>query len=194
VRRLLAVLAALANANFVLAPVVGARVDLTSGVISELSVAGQPGAVWFRLGDGSSGLLCLVLAFLLRRRRFSSVCLALFGLGTFLSAVVPLTCAPSLGPCPASSDPAAFWHDAFSVVATTGAVVGVLELARRTRGVPAIAAALVSAGCGVLGVVDVLTGGNGGGVAQMAQVVAVSVWIVLEALPADEEWPVRDSA
>lgn len=178
--------AGLANANFLLAPFVGARIDLTKGVISELSVPGEPGAVWFRLGDGGAGVLSVVLAVLLRRRRFSAVCLAVFGVGTFISALVPLTCAPSLGVCPASAAGPELVHDGVSVVATAAAVAGSLELAWRARGPwrwPAIAAAAVSAGCGALGVLSFATGGGGGGGAsQRWQVLAVSAWIVLETL------------
>lgn len=181
-----AALAGITNANFLLAPLVGARIDLSTGVISELSVPGEPGALWFRLGDGSAGLLSVLLAVRLRRRRFSALCLAVFGVGTFVSALVPLSCAPSLGTCPASAAGPALVHDGVSVVATAAAVAGGLELAWRARGAfrwPAIAAAAVSAGCGVLGVVSFLQGGGGGGGAsQRWQVLAVSAWVVLEAV------------
>ncbi|GAA0301722.1 DUF998 domain-containing protein [Kineococcus aurantiacus] len=195
-----AVVAALANANFLLAPLVGARVDLSVGVISELSVPSEPGSVWFRLGDGTAGALGLLLAVPLwrsasRHARFRAVCLAAFGLGTLVSALVPLTCAPSLGPCPASSAGAELVHDGVSVVATTGAVLGGLELVLRTRGplrVLALATALVSTGCGLYEVVTFARGGNGGGGdSQRWQVLAVSAWLVLEAVSRRGDRPGR---
>ncbi|WP_432570229.1 DUF998 domain-containing protein [Kineococcus sp. SYSU DK005] len=203
----LAVLAGAANANFLLAPLLGTRVDLAAGVISELSVPGQPGAVWFRLGDGSAGLLCSLLALPValgwyrsrhdrsrrdrsrhgrsRREGFGALCLGVFGVSTLLSAIVPLACAPSLGPCPASAAPAELVHDAVSVVGTLAAVVGVAALAHRARGWwlwPAVVlTALVTAGTGAYEVVTFLQGGGGaGGAAQRLQVVAVSCWVVLE--------------
>lgn len=189
-RVVLAVLAGLANANFLLAPLLGARVDLATGVISELSVPGEPGASWFRLGDGTAGLLCAVLALPVRREpvrhaRFRALCLAAFGVTTLVSALVPLTCAPSLGPCPASSAGAELVHDGVSVVGTLAAVLGGLELARRGRGRVlrplAVLAALGSLGTGAYEVVTFLLGGNGGGgSAQRVQVLSVSLWVVLE--------------
>lgn len=186
-----AVVAAVANANFLLAPAVGARIDLAVGVISELSVPSEPGSVWFRLGDGTAGVLAAALGVVLwrsgsRHARFRAVCLLAFGLGTLVSAVVPVTCAPSLGPCPPSSDTAELVHDGVSVLATTGAVLGGAELAWRVRGVLqalAVLTALVSAGCGLYEVVTFFQGGNGGGGnSQRWQVLSVSVWLVLEAL------------
>ncbi|PRY15925.1 DUF998 domain-containing protein [Kineococcus rhizosphaerae] len=184
-----AVVAALANANFLLAPFVGARVDLAVGVISELSVPTEPGSIWFRLGDGSAGLLTALLALPLwrsgpRHARFRAVCLAVFGLGTFVSALVPVTCAPSLGPCPASSVGAELVHDGVSVLGTAAAVLAGAELVWRTSGVLralALLVALVSTGCGLYEVVTFFQGGNGGGGdSQRWQVLAVSSWIVLE--------------
>ncbi len=186
-----AVVAAVANANFLLAPVVGARIDLAVGVISELSVPSEPGSVWFRLGDGTAGVLAAALGVVLwrsafRHARFRALCLLAFGLGTLVSAVVPVTCAPSLGPCPPSSDTAELVHDGVSVLATTGAVLGGVELAWRARGVLkalAVLTALVSAGCGLYEVVTFFQGGNGGGGnSQRWQVLSVSAWLVLEAL------------
>lgn len=186
-----AVVAAVANANFLLAPAVGARIDLAVGVISELSVPSEPGSVWFRLGDGTAGVLAAALGVVLwrsgsRHARFRAVCLLAFGLGTLVSAVVPVTCAPSLGPCPPSSDTAELVHDGVSVLATTGAVLGGAELAWRVRGVLqalAVLTALVSAGCGLYEVVTFFQGGNGGGGnSQRWQVLSVSAWLVLEAL------------
>jgi Protein of unknown function (DUF998) len=196
-RLALAALAAVANANFLLAPLVGARVDLATGVISELSVPGQPGAVWFRLGDGTAGLLCAVLALPPRREaapraRFRALCLAAFGLTTLVSALVPLSCAPSLGPCPPSAAGAELVHDGVSVVGTLAAVLGGLELARRARGRVlrplAVLAALGSVGTGAYEVVTFLLGGNGGGgSAQRVQVLAVSLWVVLEVVSRGRE-------
>ena len=196
-RTALAVLAGAANANFLLAPFVGARIDLSTGVISELSVPGEPGSFWFRLGDGSAGLLCAVLALpvwrsRLRHARFRAVCLAAFGVTTLVSAIVPLTCAPSLGVCPASSAGAELVHDGVSVVGTLGAVLGVLELAWRARGWPlkslAVLSAAVSAGAGIYEVVTFLQGGNGGGGnSQRYQVLAVSLWVVLEVVSQSRE-------
>ena len=189
---LCAVVAGLANANFLLAGPLGARVDLAVGVISELSVTGQPGAAWFRLGDGLAGLLCALLALPLRRdgsrgERWRAAALAAFGLGTLVSALVPLSCAPSLQTCGAGSEVAGLVHDGVSVVGTAGAVVGVLVLAAAARGtrwlVPVVLAALANLGCGLVEVVTFVQGGNGGGGdAQRVQVLAVSAWIVLEAL------------
>ncbi|WP_432510281.1 DUF998 domain-containing protein [Kineococcus sp. SYSU DK001] len=185
----LAVVAALANANFLLVPLVGSHVDLDVGVISELSVPSQPGSVWFRLGDGTAGVLGVVLAVpawraVAPRARFRAVCLAAFGAATLVSALVPLTCAPSLGPCPASAAGAASVHDGVSVLATTGAVLGSVELAARARRwlrLPAVAVAAAALGCGLYETVTFAAGGNGGGgAAQRWQVLAVSGWLVLE--------------
>ncbi|MFD0482271.1 DUF998 domain-containing protein [Kineococcus sp. GCM10028916] len=197
----LAALAGLANANFLLAPLVGARIDLTTGVISELSVPGEPGSVWFRLGDGSAGLLCALLAVPLwrsglRHARFRGSCLTAFGLTTLVSAIVPLTCAPSLGVCPASSAGPELLHDGVSVIGTLGAVLGVLELAWRARGWAlkplAVLSAAVSGGAGVYEVVTFLQGGNGGGGdSQRYQVLAVSAWVLLEVV---SQWRERGTS
>lgn len=181
-----AVVAALANVNFLLAGPLGAHVDLGVGVISELSVSGQPGAGWFRIGDGLAGLLCVLLALPVRRERWRACALAGFGAGTFVSALVPLTCAASLTSCPPSSLGAEIVHDGVSVLGTVGAVVGVFGLVRRTRGAGRLAAGAVAlgvVGTGAWEVVTFLAGGNGaGGAAQRVQVVAVSAWVLLEAV------------
>lgn len=211
--------AGVANSNFLLAGVVGSRVDLAVGVISELSVAGQPGAGSFRLGDGLAGALTTLLGVALLRERVGSggprdpgtgqvhrglraACLLAFGVGTLVSALVPLTCAPSLGPCPASSAGPELVHDGISVLATTGAVVGGLELVWRLRrrlgtplGVLAIVSILGSAGAGLVQVVSFLGGGSGGGgTSQRLQVLAVSLWILLEVCSGVSPTPAAETA
>ena len=177
-----AVVAAVANGNFLLAGPLGSPLDLGRDVISDLSAAGQPGAGWFRLGDAVAGLGSALVAFPLlrsgvRARRPRAVALLAFGLGTFVSAVVSVSTSELL-------------HDGVSVLGTAGALAGVVVLAwcsrdRLPRPFPVLAllAAALTVATGFWEVVTFFAGGNGGGGnAQRVQVCALSAWIVLEAV------------
>ena len=206
-----AVVAALADANFLLAGAVGSRLDLSVAVISELSAPGQPWAWLFRLGDGTAGVAAALLALpLLRgwgpgRVRLRGGGLLVFGVGTLASALVPLTCAASVQVCPSSSVGVEVLHDGVSVLGTTAAVVAALELAwslrrRLPRPVPLLAllTAAAAAGTGAWEVFSFCRGGNGGGgPAQSVQVLAVSCWLLLEGVVvagAGRRVPVRGPA
>ena len=140
----LGLLAAVANANFLLRRPVGSSFDPVTSEISLLSVAGQPGAWAFRAADTAAGLAAVLLAlasaavttnFRGSRRvygRLLAVSLGAFGIGTVASAIVTLSCAMS-AQCVASPARDSV-HDALSVVATLGTVVGCILLLRLRAG------------------------------------------------------------
>lgn len=75
------------------------------GSISELSVAGQPGAWFFRLSDLFSGILLLVAGYWLASfqrqaglRRLFLGAIVVFGLGNMVDAALPLSCSAALDP------------------------------------------------------------------------------------------------
>ncbi len=183
--------AAVVNANFLLDRVVGSPVDLGTGVISELSVHGLPGWWLFRLGDGSTGVLGALLGFAAWRsgRRVTGVASVVFGVGTLLSALIPLSCAPSLGGC-VGDDPTGFVHDLVSTVGTAGAIVAAAMLVHELRGRSRVlrgTALLVALGTALPGLgqtIDAASGGSGGGIVQQVQVLAVSGWLLLEGVAA----------
>ncbi|NAZ80298.1 DUF998 domain-containing protein [Kineococcus sp. R8] len=177
-----AVVAAVANANFLLAGPLGSPLDLGRDVISDLSAAGQPGAGWFRLGDAVAGLGSAVLAVPLlrsavRARRLRAAALLAFGVGTLVSALVPVSASALL-------------HDGVSVAGTAGALGGVVVLAwchrerlPRPHALLTLLAAALTVATGVWEVLTFAAGGNGGGGnAQRVQVCALSAWLVLEAV------------
>jgi len=177
-----AVVAAVANCNFLLAGPLGSPLDLSRGVISDLSAAGQPGAGWFRLGDAVAGLGSALVAVPLlrsrvRARRPRAGALLAFGTGTFVSAVVSVSASELL-------------HDGVSVLGTAGALAGVVVLAwthrdrlPRPLAVLDLVAAVLTVATGFWEVTTFFAGGNGGGGnAQRVQVYSLSAWIVLEAV------------
>lgn len=177
-----AVVAAVANCNFLLAGPLGSPLDLSRDVISDLSAAGQPGAGWFRSGDAVAGLGSALVAVPLlcrrvRARRPRAAALLAFGIGTFVSAIVSVSASELL-------------HDGVSVLGTAGALggVAVLAWAHRDRlprpfAVLALVSAVLTVATGFWEVATFFAGGNGGGGnAQRVQVCSLSAWVVLEAV------------
>lgn len=136
-------------------------------------------------------------------------CAAVFGAGTAFSAMVSLPCADGIGvTCSRPGSVAELVHDGASVLGTTAAVVGAwlvvpLVLAgvrRRSRAAvrphalpgavvtegalaAAIAVAVVATGAGAVFVVDhMLVPVSVLGLAQRAQILAISAWLLAVAL------------
>jgi hypothetical protein len=99
----LAALAAITYATFLLEHFLSPDLDRVNGYVSELSAADQPFHSFYSAGDFSTGVLAITVACTalttLRRRRWAVtgwIFLALFGLCAIGDAVFPLDCAPSL--------------------------------------------------------------------------------------------------
>ncbi|MFJ9845951.1 DUF998 domain-containing protein [Kitasatospora sp. NPDC101155] len=98
--------ASVAYSSFPLQWVVGSRLSVIRSYVSELSVAGQSGAVVFRVGDTIGGVGLVVLAAGLaascvRGSRWAvagAIALAVTGLGSAADGVWPMPCAPSADP------------------------------------------------------------------------------------------------
>ena len=159
-------------------------------MVSELSVTGMPGAPLFRIGDAVAGLLTLCLVTRLPRRGWMAGaliwCVLAFGVGTAVSALIPLPCAPSARP-----DCSAPWHDGQQVVhdllsigASTGAVVGawllwwLLPQGRARLAALALATTSVLLAASQSATMLGLPAPDAGW-AQRGQVLAVSGWLVL---------------
>ena len=184
------VLAGLLNANFVLEHLLPGVRDVA---ISGLSVRGQPWSTAFRVGDGLSGVLVALLGAALlrsgrrpRRRRVAAVLVLAAGVTTWVSAVVPLSCAATVSPACAGSSPGAtaplanLVHDGVSIAGTTAAIVAAALLASATTTRERVAHALALAAAAGLGLALVV-GAHGTvpgwfGAVQRAQVVVLSVW------------------
>ncbi|MFI0351692.1 DUF998 domain-containing protein [Actinomadura sp. 9N407] len=100
---ILAVIAAITYATFLLEHFLSPDLDRVNGYVSELSAADQPFHLVYSSGDFITGVLAITVAgtalVTLRRRRWAVagwIFLALFGLCAIGDAVFPLDCAPSL--------------------------------------------------------------------------------------------------
>lgn len=184
--------AAVLNANFLIELVVPTHLSPVGTMVSELSATGRPDAWAFRVGDGVAGALAVLLGLLLVGRpgtRMLAWCALVFGASTTLSAAVTLPCAGGTAPACAggATSGAELFHDSVSVLGTTAAVGGtwlLLRLLRAGRGwrlrACAATAAVVASATGLAFVVDhSLAAVPGIGLAQRAQVVAISVWLLL---------------
>lgn len=203
------VLAGVLNANFALAAVLPGR-SLRGSAISDLSAAGQPWSWAFRVGDGASGLLLLVVAVAGLRRcperegsgvraawRAGLLLVALSAVTTAVSALVPLSCPATAtshcpGAAPGSVPPLANQlHDTVSVAGTTAALLagGVLVLVTvgATR-LGHLLATLAASGLGVALVVaaGVLPTPGWFGSVQQAQVVVLSAWFAVVGRSVDD--------
>lgn len=201
------VAAAVLNANFLLELVLPTGISTTHSIVSELSAVGRPWSWLFRTGDAVSGVLAVVVAvaFLQARRsrrdQLLGWCVALFGAGTAISAVVSLPCADGTGvTCSRPASVAELVHDGASVLGTTAAVAGtwllvlhvLAEVRRPSRGgavtsevtlAAAIATAAVATGAGAVFVVDhAVVSVPVLGLAQRAQILALSAWVLAVAL------------
>lgn len=183
--------AAVLNANFLIELVVPTHLSPVGTMVSELSATGRPDAWAFRVGDGVAGAFAVLLGLLLVGRpgtRMLAWCALVFGASTTLSAAVTLPCAGGTAPtCAGTTSGAELFHDSVSVLGTTAAVGGtwlLLRLLRAGRGwrlrVCAASTAVVASATGLAFVVDhSLAAVPGIGLAQRAQVLAISGWLLL---------------
>lgn len=192
------VLAGLTNANFLLRPLAGSPLSPSTTEVSLLSVPGQPLSWAFRLGDLAAGLLGLGLAvgvFAATRGsraparvygRLLAAALAAFGVGTVAAAAVTLSCAMERG-CQQARPAQDVLHDALSVLATTGTVLGCVVLlrvhSRRPTGRSVLGGGLLAVAVVVLAALQAvyfLAGAQAGaGWIQRGQVLGSSAWLVL---------------
>jgi hypothetical membrane protein len=187
-------LAGLLNVNFVLDLAEAHPASLARSVVSDLSVPGQPDAWVYRVTDAVSAVLVLALAIALARRarhagrrvlEAVAWCLGGFGLCTVVAAVVTETCASTLVQGCTEATPLDDLHDTVSTLGSLAAVAAMALLAvaaRRRRGACAahVLATLVT---GALGIA-LLVGSTPGtapwfGWVQRAQIVVLSLWLVL---------------
>ena len=189
----LGALAGVLNSNFVLESLLPGS---AGRAVSELSVPGQPWSMAFRICDGSSAVLVMVLAAgLLRagRRAPGQVAgawlLLVTGATTLVSALVPLTCLATAGPVCASSPPGSaaplpnLVHDGVSITGTTAAILAAALLAAVSTGRQRWAHAVAFVAAGGLGLA-LAVGAQGQvpawfGVTQRAQILVLSLWFVV---------------
>lgn len=91
---------------FLIAPLLGSRLDPASSFVSELAALDQPGSTVFRLVDMVVGVVVAVAGLVAARGGrhrwgWAGSWFAVFGVGTVLDAATPMSCAPSAGSrCP----------------------------------------------------------------------------------------------
>lgn len=147
-------------------PVV-ARHDLAS----ELEALQQPFNWLFTTGDIVCGLLVILLSVILWRRRTSkrhwtnklaSITFGLFGLGTLLDALLPLSCDPTIQQCPITiHDPLLLAHGFFSIAASLALFISVVAVWWTRRHNPLTAALIIGYVLfGIFSVVSLVTPGQ----------------------------------
>ena len=221
---LVGALSGLLNLNFLFELSDPGRLPIGRSAVSDLQAGGHRLAGLLRTGDALSAALCLVLALGLllgsldvshvRRhapawRRWRSVRVqhrlvlaagvgtAVYGLGTLLAAVLPLSCAETADAvCAAEARAGRLpWtdglHDGVSVLGTTSAIVAalLLLLVRHQRAVLRACHGALGSLAGGLGVAMsvVLAEQAPGwfGWAQRVQIVALSMWVAAAGVTAD---------
>lgn len=151
----LATVAGIAYATFVLENVLSPKLDVINGYVSELSAADQPFHLVYSAGDFATGVLSLLVALgtlrKLTRRPLATAgwaFLGLFGVCAIGDASFPLDCAPSLETWCAlreRSEHVSFSHEFHSFTSSAVIVCGVAALlllslaARRYGWWPALA-------------------------------------------------------
>ncbi|MQY04245.1 DUF998 domain-containing protein [Actinomadura macrotermitis] len=128
---LLALIASVSYATFLLEHLLSPALDVVNGYVSELSAVDQPYHAVYSGGDFVTGVLSIIVAVTalatLRRRRLAVagwILLALFGFCAIGDAMFPLDCAPSLETWCALRERAeqvSFSHEFHAV--TSGAVI-----------------------------------------------------------------------
>lgn len=211
-----AAVAALLYSAWLVAPLLNPGHDAVSAYVSELAAHDQPFSRLFRGFDAAAGLcLAVAVAVVLVRDRGSFrrdgpfVALGLFGLATFVDALLPLSCAPTsdavcaleerLGLLPVSHQLHVVSSSAAGVLALVALVWSVARLARRRLarrhedvdeadwgGVPdwlvwpGVALALVHTVALAYTLLEVAGHGAGGlGAAQRISLAALALWWVL---------------
>ncbi|MBV9821734.1 MAG: DUF998 domain-containing protein [Actinobacteria bacterium] len=193
-----AALAALCYSSFLLAPVLRPGVS-ARGFVSELELAGQPYAWFFRLTDVIAGLGVLLLVGCLRasigRRRqeiAGRALLALTGAASILDGVSSMGCDPLADPGCARSEQSvggllgqlAALHSDTGLVGFAGAAAGAILLGaawydrRPSLGLAQILLGVLIAGCGLADMALLLTGRDLGQV-ERVRTLATSLWFVL---------------
>lgn len=91
---------------FLIAPLLGSRLDPARSYVSELAALDQPASTVFRLIDMVVGVVVAVAGLVAaragrRRWGWAGLWFAVFGIGTVLDSAAPMSCAPSSGSgCP----------------------------------------------------------------------------------------------
>lgn len=191
-------LASLAYSSFPLQWVVGSRLSVIRSYVSELSVAGQPEAMVFRVGDTIGGVGLVVLAAGLaascargsRRAVAAAIALAITGLSSAADGLWPMPCAPSADPVCRAQDRSTLTaqltqtHTLASLLEFTAAVIAavlfgtvLLRLPGHHRlGLFTLAAGLGAGTLGLGEIAMVLADSRAVGVPERAQVLLVSLF------------------
>lgn len=131
---------------FLVAPLLGTRLDPGRSFVSELAALDQPHGLAFRVVDAVVGLVVVVAGVQLVHGtrvpavRWAGAALGLFGVATLLDVAAPMTCAPSADPACAAAEASrsalAFGLHELAGVASNGAAVlaAVLLVLARSRG------------------------------------------------------------
>jgi hypothetical membrane protein len=221
-RRLLAlggaagIAGALLYSSFLLAGLVGSRLDPTTAFISELGVPGQPASGLFRLADALAGVFIIGFAVTLLHRlagdRYAaagSLCLMVLGLASIGDGRHPMPCTPSTDRwCRHQLDevPLAVqlhqWHTFTSVAGVLAGIAAMALLgrspaaARWSARLPRLCGALAAAVAAIAGLEVPLTqAGLGVGALERTHVVLLSAWIavlagyLLRELRKRRRWP-----
>lgn len=201
----IALLAAVLYSAWLLAPLVNPAHDATSGYVSELAARDQPFSRLFRGFDAAAGLtlaMAVVVLLVRDRGRWRSngpfIALGLFGLATFVDALLPLSCAPTsdpicaieerLGLLPVSHQLHAVSSGAAGGLALVALVWPLLRLrARRREGAapswliaPGVGLALVHTVALAYTLLEIAGLGVGGlGLAQRISLATLALWWVL---------------
>lgn len=162
-----------------------------SSLASGLEAVGQPYNWLFIGGDVLSSLLMITVCWMLWNRfksnesakliRISLYCIAIFGIGTIVDALIPERCVPELQTCPSfTHDPTLLIHGIFSIAASLFlfASLCILWFHRRHN--------LVLNGMlfgyilfGLVSLVEAIVPGSNGNWSQHYYITLCSVWLVL---------------
>lgn len=205
-----AAVAALLYSAWLVAPLLNPDHDATSAYVSELAASDQPFSRLFRGFDAAAGLsLAVAVAVVLVRDRGSwrrdgpFVALGLFGLATFVDALLPLSCAPTsdavcaleerLGLLPVSHQLHVVSSSTAGALALVALVWSVTRIVRRRLAHPrardaapdwlvwpGVALALVHTVALAYTLLEIAGHGAGGlGAAQRVSLAALALWWVL---------------
>jgi hypothetical protein len=192
------VAAALCYSSFLVAPLLGSRLDIVNSYVSEVETAGQPDSHFFRATSAAAGVLIVLFALRLRRLpdrsgwcRYGRLCLSLAGLASIVDSAIPMRCNPSANvACPGRPrvtsvpdelrDP----HTLSSVVGVVAAVAAVLLIGThlyRRRVWPPLGRAGQLVGLAFAGLagldVPLAFAGHGFGISERLHVLLFSGWL-----------------
>ncbi|WP_019201405.1 DUF998 domain-containing protein [Tsukamurella sp. 1534] len=208
--RLVILAGAVFYSAWIIAPLMGSRLDPLRSYVSEVGAAGQPHAVFFRCTDLLAGTCFVVAAALWWRAagrpslpgRIALCGVLLMGAATMCDAALPLSCTPTADPACQARELAGqvpFTHVAHafsSGLAGTGgaiAVLGWLAWLRRRRpdgaALPAVVTGFVFLIATVWTVAAMAPSSLGFeapelylGLAQRLQIASITLWLVLMAV------------